>query len=793
MLKNFAINIFSLERCTVFAVAVVIALLAACSKSAGEPPNVVLRTKGFGLSARALDSAVILSWPKINDAKKYNLYWSSSPGVTKWNGTKIADVSAPYEHTGLSNGTPVYYIYTVETSAGEGAASPEVTLVPGVSAPDSPYYVEASGRSERVELFWCCVANATSYNIYGKTSHGDSFGPPILINATSPAVITLLENNQSYYFAVTAVVNGVESPLSNEMVASTYAPEIITLTAGEVPKVPHHAYTFTGHQQITIGADDQSDALRYTIYWNTTGGVAQTSEHISNVALPYTHTGLTDGTKYYYRVAASNQHGDSALSREISNVPNDDKIPDIAADIVDANLRNCILNSALSYGWIFQRQLSELDCYDQPTLDLAGLERFSNLRYIYLGHSDGVVPVLTGLDTLTRLANLNELELLGNGVSDVGFLSGLMNLTYLDLRNNNIADAQLTVLKELTDQHLLDLKTLGISNNPITSLAPLESFLNLETLYLDGLQVGDYTPLAQLTKLQKISLAENAISDLAPLAGTLEKLKDLRSLYLQNNSFSDLSPLATFNRLTELWLGHDSAYPDSAPRISTLEPLSNLTALTDLRFENNAVDSVGLYPIADHTNLQVLKLDNNKVSELAALRNLKQLKILSASGNEITSAHLVDIGGLTSLEFLTLDNNQSIASIDSLAQLTNLQGLSLQNDAIANIAPLVGMTRLTALYLRGNLIVDAGPLADITSLQWLDLTNNTIGKTGPGRVYKLITLTHAAYIGLGGNATLSCAELETLFAGFGSPSPVDLDDDYTTPDIFELPPNAYCI
>ncbi len=796
MLKNCA-NKISRGRCTVIALAVVVTLmsglLAACSKSPGDPPNILVRTKGFGLSAYALDSAVILNWPRINDAKKYNLYWSLTSGVTKWNGTKIADVSAPFEHTGLSNGTPVYYIYTVETSAGEGAASQEITLVPGINAAGSPYYVEASGRSERVELFWCCVANATSYNIYGKTSHGDPFGDPILEDATSPAVITLLQNNQSYYFAVTAVVNGVESPVSNETVAATYAPETFTLTAGEVPNTPHHTNTFTGHQQITIGADNQNDALRYTIYWNTTGDVTETSEHISNVALPYTHLELTNGTKYFYRVAASNQHGNSALSPEISNVPNNDKISDIATGIADANLRSCIEKSALNYGWIFRRQLSQLDCYDQPTLDLAGLDQFSNLRYVYLSHPNVVVSALTGLDTLTHLANLNELDLLGNGVSDVSFLTGLMNLTYLDLRKNNITDAQLIALKELTEQHLLDLNALGISTNPITSLTPLESFHNLETLYLDGLQISDYSPLAQLTKLQEISLAGNAISDLAPLASTLGKLNDLRKLYLQDNPFSDLSPLATFNQLTALWVGHDPDDLDSSHRITSLEPLRNLKALTDLRFENNAINGTGLNPLADHMNLQVLMFDNNQVDLLTALNGLKKLQTLSAGKNQITSAHLEGISALTNLEFLTLNKNL-LVSVDALAGLTRVRELALQENAIVDVAPLTGMTQLTTLNLNSNLIEDVSPLANLTALSWLDLSNNRIGANGPGWVNRLDALTQVGYLGLGGNGTtLSCAELDLLFTHLGAPSPVDLDGNSATVDTFSPPPNPYCI
>lgn len=727
MLKNLAKKVY-LGRHSIIAAILALsgAALVACSSgggSSGGSTNAAVTTKAFGLAARAQDQAITLSWPRINDAKKYNLYWSLTSGVTKNTGTKIADTTAPYEHRGLSNGVPVYYVYTVETSAGEGEESLEITLVPGISAAGSPNYVEASGRSERVELIWCCVANATSYNIYGKTAHGDIFGDPILKDATSPAVITLLQNSQSYYFAVTAIVNGVESPVSNETVALTYAPEVFALTPGAVPERPRHVYAFAGHQQVTIGANDQKDALRYTIYWNTTGDVTEANEHLSNVALPYSHLELEDNKKYYYRIAAQNQHGSSTLSSEISNIPNNDTINDLAAGIIDIKLRDCIKKYALENGWKYQRELEWLKCKNEKTLDLAGLEKFSNLSQLDL-NQDYTVSIITGLNSLTQLANLNELSLLGDSIGDLSFLSGLMNLTYLDLRNNNITDTHLTTLKELAGQSLLDLKTLGISDNPITSLAPLAPLVNLEYLYVEN----------------------SLINDLAPLSGLL--------------------------RLTELWVKHNPNDPIN--RISTLEPLRNLTALTDLRFENNAIDASGLEPLSKLTNLQRLFFTNNNVVSLDALKGMAQLREIQAGHNKISDIHLTNISGLPKLEVLNLESNAVVKDLSSLATLTTLRELNLSNNQVDNLFPLTAMTSLATLNLNGNLVVNVRPLANLYSLQNLNLSNNQIGGANVGRVDWLADLTRATYIGLGGNSAMSCVELVTLVEARGSP-PVDLD------------------
>jgi YD repeat-containing protein len=63
-------------------------------------------------------------------------------------------------------------------------------------------------------------------------------------------------------------------------------------------------------------------AVRYNIYWSATPGVTVSSNKISNVTgTSYHHAGLTNGTKYYYRVSAVNNAGESLLSAEVSATP----------------------------------------------------------------------------------------------------------------------------------------------------------------------------------------------------------------------------------------------------------------------------------------------------------------------------------------------------------------------------------------------------------------------------------------------------------------------------------------
>jgi len=106
-------------------------LLFAC---AGDPPS-----SPEDVTATAGDGQVTISWDKASKATSYNIYWSTTPGVTKATGTKISDVTSPYTHTGLTNGTTYYYVVTAENSYGESSESSEVNATPQAATSAKSY------------------------------------------------------------------------------------------------------------------------------------------------------------------------------------------------------------------------------------------------------------------------------------------------------------------------------------------------------------------------------------------------------------------------------------------------------------------------------------------------------------------------------------------------------------------------------------------------------------------------------------------------------------------------------
>ncbi|MEC4891794.1 MAG: leucine-rich repeat domain-containing protein [Oscillatoria sp. PMC 1051.18] len=126
---------------------------------------------------------------------------------------------------------------------------------------------------------------------------------------------------------------------------------------------------------------------------------------------------------------------------------------------------------------------------------------------------------------------------------DLSVLESFSNLEYLYISNSKISD--LTPLQSLSK-----LKKLYLEENQISDLTPLQSLSQLEELYLEGNQISDLTPLQSLSNLKFLDVENNKISDLAPL----KFLPELKELYIDGNLITDLSPLANLPNLEECFI-----------------------------------------------------------------------------------------------------------------------------------------------------------------------------------------------------------------------------------------------
>lgn len=87
------------------------------------------------------DQQNLLSWDPVSGATSYNLYWSTTSGNAA-SGTQISNVTSPYTHTSLTNGTTYYYVLTAVGTGGESSPSTEASgtpFVPPYATEEYPY------------------------------------------------------------------------------------------------------------------------------------------------------------------------------------------------------------------------------------------------------------------------------------------------------------------------------------------------------------------------------------------------------------------------------------------------------------------------------------------------------------------------------------------------------------------------------------------------------------------------------------------------------------------------------
>lgn len=116
---------------------------------------------------------------------------------------------------------------------------------------------------------------------------------------------------------------------TNEAVASGTSAKVQNWTTNVFPKPTSIAVLETSSGKVTLNWSPVSGATSYNLYWATASGVTKLSNKISGLTeTSYTHSGLTNGTSYFYRVTAQDATSESSLSDdEVTGTPNTENMP----------------------------------------------------------------------------------------------------------------------------------------------------------------------------------------------------------------------------------------------------------------------------------------------------------------------------------------------------------------------------------------------------------------------------------------------------------------------------------
>jgi autotransporter-associated beta strand protein len=254
---------------------------------------------------------VALSWTPSSRATSYVIRRGTSSGNETT--TVASNVTGPsYTDSGLTNGASYYYVVTAVTSTGGASVnSNEASTAPLPPTPPAPAGLVATVGNAQAVLTWAAADNAASYNILRGTVSGAE--TLVAANVTGTTYTdSPLTNGTTYYYAVTATNLGGTSGRSNE--AS------VTPTAS-APTAPTNLSGKSGDTIAALSWTPSIGAASYLVRRGTVSGSYTSNVSISAAAANYTDTGLTNGTTYYYAIAATNPNGTSGNSNQVSVVP----------------------------------------------------------------------------------------------------------------------------------------------------------------------------------------------------------------------------------------------------------------------------------------------------------------------------------------------------------------------------------------------------------------------------------------------------------------------------------------
>ncbi|KAL4171816.1 hypothetical protein KRP22_006994 [Phytophthora ramorum] len=349
------------------------------------------------------------------------------------------------------------------------------------------------------------------------------------------------------------------------------------------------------------------------------------------------------------------------------------------------------------------------------TTDLNVLQQLTALRSLKatnIGNSDA-------LELRLNCPELEILHLQNTRLTDLDFVRGLPNLTYLDIRWTHVGDRRPLSALESLEQLLVDTRERGAPAGEEQHVPPL-NYEWLGSLHkLKKLRMYKHNYQDDIADVLREDVEENGTTVVSTRGLTIPLAHRVPSAFLRSASrlgaltSLELPPLTDYLPLTLMssTLRHLRLQQWCAEDLAQIVALGEMPALTRL--------SMSLPPTA-----QVMDL-----LPLEGFVQLKQLELL-----DVLFEDLSPLGALVNLEKLVLSlpdrgkrqlarrHRDHQTSFEFLTQLTKLEELSLVGRVDFKDATLLsGMHKMRRLWLNATKVEDATPLASLTRLEMLDL------------------------------------------------------------------------
>ncbi|MGS0763922.1 fibronectin type III domain-containing protein [Syntrophomonas curvata] len=400
----------------------------------------IYSTTPANLTATAGNGNVVLNWDSVKGATYYKVYKSTTAGSYSEVDAGVAKTGTSYTVTGLTNGTPYYFVVTATTNfSAESAYSAYTTSTPISTIPAPPSGLTATEGNGQITLSWGSVTGATSYRVYQSTTSGSGYSEVDagVVKTETSYTVTGLSNSVNYYFVVTATTAGGTSPYSDELTAMS-----------SVPSAPANLKAAAGDGQVTLSWDSVTGASSYKVYQSTTQGGAYTEVEpgMTKTGTSYTVSGLTNNIPYYFAVKARRSE-DSSNSNEVCCKPLKIEAPAGSGTSADPY----IIDNPYDLVWMSANISTVNAVYFKQTVDIdmtgVDLTPIGNNAYSFKGIYDGSGRTISNLTINSNLTSIGlfgriydgtvknltlnniSVKCTGTAISDVGGLAGFASGT----------------------------------------------------------------------------------------------------------------------------------------------------------------------------------------------------------------------------------------------------------------------------------------------------------------------------------------------------------------------------
>ena len=255
----------------------------------------------------AVDSAnsVKITWDAVPGASSYSVYRATSSGGT-YSPIATGLTGVTYTDTGLMTGATYYYYVTSVVINGDSTAESEpsatVSCSPVLMPPQT--FAVTTTTSDSVTLTWSPVALASGYRLY-ISKDGVNWKATDKVDLTDSETSHTwagLDPSTKYYFRIFAYVTlNLTSGAQEDMVSNGS----LIVNAYTNPTTPEGLYVErVDFKHLVLFWDNLGETVDgYEIYRSTDNKTYTLVNTIGNV-YEYNDTGLTCGTRYYYKIRA---------------------------------------------------------------------------------------------------------------------------------------------------------------------------------------------------------------------------------------------------------------------------------------------------------------------------------------------------------------------------------------------------------------------------------------------------------------------------------------------------------